>query len=297
MYRLHFIWIILLASCELFRPSQARIIENNYLDENGTVMIVAHRANLIDTLPENSLESIQACIDHGIDIIEIDLQLTKDDILIVMHDDRLDRMTNGKGVIRDKTWEEIQSLQLRSSSFGKITPYKVPSFEEVLNLCRGKIMINVDKAFWYLDKVTAMTDAMGISRQIILKSYDNKEKIDDQLGIFPRVYFMPIFQERNNENIDNTYDFLSPDNKDLPQSVELIFDSMEDSIASSSFMENLKTNGIRPMVNSLSDGLCGGHGDTKKAQENWQFLIDHGFSIIQTDKGLELKAYLDSCQL
>ncbi|MCB9196000.1 MAG: glycerophosphodiester phosphodiesterase family protein [Flavobacteriales bacterium] len=289
------ILILILGSCDLFKPSQARLIEKNYLNEKGSVMIVAHRANLIDSLPENSLEGVLACIEHKIDIIEIDLQITKDNVLIVMHDDKLDRMTNGKGYVKDKTWEEIQTLYLRRSNFGPVTTYKVPSFEQVLSVCKGKIMINVDKAFWYLDKVTAITDSMGMSRQIILKSYDPKEQVDRSLGEYPTAYFMPIFQERNDENIVNSKAFLSPENENLPQSAELIFDKMEDSIASDIFIESLISKGIRPMVNSLSDGLCGGHSDVKDPEKNWQFLINTGFSIIQTDKGLELRAYLDSC--
>lgn len=285
---------ILFYGCKITSNTAAVTIEDNFKNEYGDVMIMAHRANLIDSLPENSLEAVLACIEHKIDIVEIDLQVTKDGVLILMHDDRLDRMTNGKGKVQDKTWEEIQQLNLRKSSFGEVTTYKIPSFEDLLYAAKGKIMINVDKAFWYMHSVSAIADTVGVSNQIILKSYDSREEVEKSLKYGMSAYFMPIFLERGTGNLENIQAFIYPEDNKYPEAVELIFESMEDSIASQAFLKILKEKGIRPMVNSLSDGLCGGHGDTKNAKENWKFLMDHGFSIIQTDKGLELQQFLDS---
>lgn len=285
----------LISGCIVSRSNQRSILKiiNSFEDEYGKVMIVAHRANLIDTLPENSLEGVLACIEHGIDIVEIDLQKTKDNVLIVMHDDRLNRMTNGNGNVSDYTWEEISHLYLRIKSFGPKSEYKIPSFEQVLDVSKNKILINVDKAFWYLRDVYELAEQKGMSSQIILKSYDPKKDIEKQLSEYPHHYFMPILSEGGFNNIANAEAFLNTNNSPSPFAYELIFDEMTDSLASPYFISLLKENGARIWINTLSDGLCGGYSDNSNAEENWQYLIDQGFNIIQTDRGLILREFLD----
>ena len=118
-----------------------------YFDENGRVMSMGHRADL-QNYPENSLAGIQSCIDAGVDIIELDVRRTKDGKYVLMHDETVDRTTNGTGKVSELTLSEIQSLYLKEGSGGlnaALTGYHPPSFEEALALCSGKIMINLDK--------------------------------------------------------------------------------------------------------------------------------------------------------
>jgi len=64
------------------------------------VMVVAHRGDW-RKFPENSIPAIQSCIAMGVDMVEIDLAMTKDSVLILMHDKTLDRTTTGKGKVSD----------------------------------------------------------------------------------------------------------------------------------------------------------------------------------------------------
>lgn len=283
--------LFFLSSC-LTQKHPVKSIIKEFENENSKVMIVAHRANITDTLPENSMEGILKCIEFGIDIIEIDVQRTKDNVLIVMHDETLNRMTNGTGKIHEKNWSEIKDLKLRVKSFGKLTEYTIPTLEEVFTKSKGKIMINVDKGFWYLNEVSDLAMNLGVSKQIILKSYEPKSKIDEMLGFFPAVYFMPIILETEFNNVDNIPEYMIGHKNEIPKAFELIFDSMDDYIAQKEFMKSLKNAGIRVWVNSLSDRLCGGHGESENTEENWGFLIDNGVNIIQTDKPIELKNFL-----
>ncbi len=284
----------LVSACAVFKPKPVKSIIKNFEDENGSVMIVAHRANITDTLPENSLEGILQCIKNGIDIIEIDTQKTKDNVLVVMHDETLNRMTNGQGKVSDITLAELKKLNLRASNFGKITPYKVPTLEEVFSACKGQIMINVDKAFWWMDDVEKLAGQTGVTRQIIVKSYEDKPKVDERLGAFPFVYFMPIVSEGKFTNVEILSTYMNRKNSYLPESYELIFDKKDGSLFHPSMVKSIHDFGGRIWVNTISDGLCGGYSERKNATQNWETLIERGVNIIQTDSTLLLKEYLQN---
>lgn len=104
------------------------------------VMVVAHRADWRNA-PENSLQAIQNCIEMGIDMVEIDLKKTKDGHLILMHDKTINRTTTGKGKASDYTLEELRRYHLRNGA-GHKTRHVIPTFEEVMLLCKGKILVH-----------------------------------------------------------------------------------------------------------------------------------------------------------
>ena len=96
----------------------------------------------------------------GVDIVEVDLARTKDGHLILMHDSKLDRTTTGKGLVADHTLAEIKALQLRNGCHIK-TIYKVPTLEEALLFAKGRVMLNLDKAFDYFDQVYTLLEKTG----------------------------------------------------------------------------------------------------------------------------------------
>jgi hypothetical protein len=134
--------------------------KQNSFTAKGRMMCTAHRGGL-QFYPENSIESIISSIKMGCDIIEIDIQHTKDDVLILMHGD-LNECTDwaekkGKnGLPKSQkvagwTYEQLLELNLRfnygqySSETGEITPYKIPTLKEVMSVCRNRIFVNFDK--------------------------------------------------------------------------------------------------------------------------------------------------------
>jgi glycerophosphoryl diester phosphodiesterase len=80
--------------------------------KSNYVMIFAHRGNWRGA-PENSLQAYKQCIDGGIDGVEIDVHMTKDSAIVMMHDDTVDRTTTGTGLVSDYTLEEIKKLNLK----------------------------------------------------------------------------------------------------------------------------------------------------------------------------------------
>jgi glycerophosphoryl diester phosphodiesterase len=90
--------------------------------------IIAHRGGSTNA-PENTLAAFQNAITLGVDWLEFDVQMTKDGALVVIHDETVDRTTEGTGAVRDLSLEEIRSLDAGQGE-------KVPTFEEVVQLAK-----------------------------------------------------------------------------------------------------------------------------------------------------------------
>ncbi len=95
-----------------------------------TVQRIAHRGGLAYA-PENTLAAFQYAMDHGVDWLEFDVQMTKDGALVVIHDETVDRTTNGSGAVRDLTLAQIRSLDAGEGQ-------KVPTFLEVVQLAKSQ---------------------------------------------------------------------------------------------------------------------------------------------------------------
>ncbi|WP_439489970.1 glycerophosphodiester phosphodiesterase family protein [Algoriphagus sp.] len=106
-------------------------------------MVSAHRGGPYPGFPENAIETFANVLEYTPAIIELDVAMTKDGILVLMHDDKLDRTTTGKGLVSDATYAEIQELFLKDQE-GNVTEFKVPTLEEALVWSKGKALLTVD---------------------------------------------------------------------------------------------------------------------------------------------------------
>jgi glycerophosphoryl diester phosphodiesterase len=103
---------------------------------------VAHRG-ASGNYPENTLLAFQKALEIGVDEIELDLYLTKDGHLIIMHDSTVDRTTDGTGAISDLTLAEIKALDAGGVFGEQFRGERVPTWEEALELVQGKVGLNV----------------------------------------------------------------------------------------------------------------------------------------------------------
>jgi glycerophosphoryl diester phosphodiesterase len=106
-------------------------------------VVIAHRGEHLRH-HENTLEAIQGAIDAGADFTELDVRRSIDGKYLLMHDDTVDRMTDGHGRVADLTWAELSKLKVQSRPLTNVPPSRIPLFEEALKLARGKIHIYVD---------------------------------------------------------------------------------------------------------------------------------------------------------
>jgi glycerophosphoryl diester phosphodiesterase len=277
-------------------PTRAEKIRTQLLTcDESSVIVVAHRADWRN-YPENSLEAIQSSIEMGVDMLELDVQRTKDGVLILMHDQKLDRTTTGQGNIAETTWEEISKLNLKDHK-GEVTSYKVPKLEDALLLCKDRIMINLDKADRYFDEVFALLDKTGTGDLIVMKGGQPADQVREKFGKYlDRVIYMPIVTI-NDEASEQTINAFMEDMK--PVAFELCYSNAQSPVPAK-LKTSLKGRTLL-WYNTLWDWLCAGHHDDLAVEDldgTYGFMIDSlGARILQTDRPQLMLEYLRSRNL
>lgn len=112
--------------------------------KEGTTIVSGHRGTVEQGLAENSIAGMEAVLQHTPAFFEIDPRLTKDSVVVLMHDATLDRTTTGTGKVADYTWAELQEFRLKDRN-GNATPYTIPTLDEVIEWARGKTVLNLDQ--------------------------------------------------------------------------------------------------------------------------------------------------------
>lgn len=107
------------------------------------VIISGHRGGMLPFYPENSIEAMGKTLTILPSFFEIDPRLTKDNVMVLMHDATLDRTTTMKGKVSDYTYEELQAARLKDRH-GNITEFKIPTLLEALEWGKDKTIYNLD---------------------------------------------------------------------------------------------------------------------------------------------------------
>ena len=292
MKRFLLVTLLLSVVWSLSAQDKALAIRNNLLQEgNNSVLVVSHRADWRNA-PENSLQAIRNCIEMGVDMVEIDLKETKDGHLILMHDKKIDRTTTGKGLPQDYTLAELKKFRLKNGA-GHKTAHLIPTLEEVMNLCKGKILVNVDKGYDYFQEAYQILEKTGTTHQCIIKSDFPYEKVTSEHGdVLQKMTFMPVVNLDNPEAetiIDGYIRNLKP------TVFELVFS--KDSEETLRLIKKVRDIGAEVFVNAMWPELCGGHDDDKaveeqKYEQSWGWIVRQDIRLIQTDRPRELLEYL-----
>ena len=115
-----------------------------HYSENDPPLISGHRGGMVEGMPENSIEAMEYTLSHTPAFFEIDPRLSKDSVIVLVHDATLDRTTTGTGKVSDYTLEELKSLRLKDK-FGQVTDFRIPTLEETILWAKGKTILNLDK--------------------------------------------------------------------------------------------------------------------------------------------------------
>ncbi len=291
------LFLVLSCTCaNIFAQDRVSVIRQKLLNRDESSVIVASHRGDWRNFPENSLEAIDNAIKMGVDIVEIDLQRTKDGVLILMHDPKIDRTTTGKGTISELTYDSIAKTRLKNGCNIR-TIHKVPTLEEALVHAKGKIMLNLDKADRYFEQVYALMQKTGTTKQIIMKGTKPAEDVKRLYGSYlDDVIYMPIV------NLDktNAQEQINKFMKDMsPVAFELLF--VKDSNPLPTKLPKLMKGKALRWYNTLWDTMAGGHDDDMSLQDpnkGYGYLIDTlGARIIQTDRPQYLLDYLRSRNL
>ena len=258
------------------------------------VVVVSHRGDWRN-YPENSIPAIESVIQMGVDVMELDLKLTKDSILVLCHDVTLDRTTTGRGRVSDYTYEELLQFDLkRGHGIGK-PGVKIPTLRQALEVCKERIVVNVDQGYEYYDQVLALTEELGMTDQVLIKSGRPVSEVQRKLAEHPHnMMYMPVVTAAapDEMTVFNGYIAAQP-----PQlAYELCFGKLDDNtrIAARRALDS----GAKVWVNTIWGSLCGDHDDDRAFDSTDPDLIygpilDLGTSIIQTDRPEFLIRYLE----
>jgi glycerophosphoryl diester phosphodiesterase len=283
--------IVLLATSLAVCAQRSKTLVKELNDfKSKKVLVVSHRGDWRNA-PENSLQAFKNCIDMGVDMIEIDLHKTKDGQLVLMHDNTINRTTDGKGKVSDYTLAELKKFHLRNG-MGRVTFHQIPTLEEVLNLSKGKILINIDKGYDYFKDVYALLEKTGTTDQVVIKSgYDYAKVKADNGDVLNKVIYMPIvnLNKPDAEKMIDSYKALKP------VAIECCFSQVTPDVLR--LLKKVNENGSKIWINSLWASLNAGHDDDRAVElnepdETWGWILKQGAALIQTDRPQALINYL-----
>jgi glycerophosphoryl diester phosphodiesterase len=240
------------------------------LAQNRSIIAIAHRGEHLEH-PENTLPAIQAAIDLGFDYAELDVRTTADGKLILMHDPKVNRMTNGKGEVSKLTLEEIRKLDAGVKFGPQLAGTKVPTFQEGLEAVRGKMGIYVH-----------IKDA---APKQLIDLIDSEQMMDHVVFFCEDISYLKKLQA------------LRPDARVMPEAVNLTklkktidemhprFIAMEAADFHDDIVAAAKQSGAAIFVDRFDDA---------DAPQGWQNAIDRNADGIQTNRPAELIKFLRS---
>ncbi len=135
--------------------------------KNGNTYVIAHRGVHIG-IPENSMPAFQKAIDLGCDFIEIDTRMSKDGRIVSVHDSTIDKYVVGKtGRIKDFTLAELKQLDIGEKTGPNWKNTRIPTIEEILQLCRGQIGIYLDLKEPLVPELLEIINKYDMQRDIV----------------------------------------------------------------------------------------------------------------------------------
>ncbi len=285
-----------------------------YHDPNGRTMSCAHRAIVsLDTkLPENSLAAVRACIEAGVDILEIDVGRTKDGVYILCHDSSINRCTayTGSQTVSEMRYAEIRRYDLREYTGLEREIYRdetgktehIPTFSDVLSLAKDNCMINLDKfsELWeYRMELYALVQEAGCLPNVIFKGWHSVEQLQQWQAEIREAYgedaVMPLYSIMYSS--DDPADHLQLVRRyaeaGVANCLEATFSSFDSCMADGAHMAKVRMH-MRTFADVLTDSL-GGNGFCAGMHEDtlgWIGAERCGYNIIQTNNAADCAAYI-----
>lgn len=169
---------------------------NPWLRPRGkkSALVLGHRGAM-GLAPENTLSGMRTAVAFRAALLEIDVHLSRDGRLVVMHDETVDRTTNGRGFIRDLFSREIRKLDAGIRFAGKFKNEKVPFLEDILDFIKGKeVRLNIElkngPVFYpgIERKIAGLIGQYGYHDKVLVSSFDHQallkiKKIDPSVSI------------------------------------------------------------------------------------------------------------------
>ena len=261
------------------------------------VVVISHRGDWRN-YPENSIPAIESVIRMGVDMMELDVKMTKDSVLVLCHDKTINRTTNGKGKVSDMTYDSLMTFNLKRAHGVKTDSIKMPTLREALLCCKDRILVNVDHAYPYYKEIVELTEELGVTGQVLMKGKSSIDKVNEDMSKHENnLLYMPIIDinKPNGQALFAEY----VDRGVVPMAFEVCWKEngpeMEDCVA------KIRNMGSKLWVNTFWPSVCGGFGNDDDAAleaadpaDVYKQYLDMGATMIQTDRPELLLNYLRS---
>ncbi|GMN11308.1 hypothetical protein MTsPCn9_10850 [Croceitalea sp. MTPC9] len=271
------------------KPRTERILEKIKSNSNDA-FVIAHRGDWRNA-PENSIQAIENCIQMEVDIVEVDIAMTKDSVLVLMHDKTLDRTTKETGTINEKTYSEIKNLRL-TNAVGFFTEQKIPTLQEALKTAKGKILLDLDIKgdipFHLVDRILNDESAY---RNVITRSY---RPYDKALEYYSRSLKKLIYFPNISKNINDIESYIQDFEENInPMAYVPKFESDDSEILK--YFNTILNNDDKIWIHTITGSRSGGHDDERAVNDldgSYGWLLEKGVRIFQTDRPQLLIDYL-----
>lgn len=241
---------------------------------NRSPLISAHRGGSRPGFPENCIATFENTLQYTPAIFEIDPHITKDSMIVLMHDATLDRTTTGTGKVCDYTWDELKKLKLKDC-YGDVTPYGIPLLEDVLKWGKGKtifVLDDKDVPHRMVAELVKKFDAFAGILMTVRNADIAREfyKLDERFLFEAYVFDMEDIEQFEAAGIPWTHVMAYIGSKDIP--------------ANTAIYEELNNRGVKGMVSgapSLDKEFLNGTPNV------YQNIFNHGADIIESDLPIE----------
>ena len=250
------------------------------------VWLCAHRGNtqkgMKEGIPENSLPAIEHSVKAGGEMIELDARPTSDGVVVLMHDNTIDRTTNGSGAVGDFTYQHLQQFYLKDAS-GNITGERIPTLEEAMKKGIGKVYYNLDivNKNVAVNTIVALLKKLDLEGSTLLYVSNNRNYAFDLKAANSSL----LLHQMAKATDDITY--FSSSYTDNVQMMQL---------STSDAMGGTMVNEIKDKGWLLFSNIVGAN-DTNMLSENYSGLvgmINKRINIVQTDYAEVAAKYLKS---
>ncbi|EGV44042.1 glycerophosphodiester phosphodiesterase family protein [Bizionia argentinensis JUB59] len=251
------------------------LIEVFKYQPDHTPWISVHRGGVgLLNYPENCLETIKYVNDSIAAVFEIDIAKTKDGVLVLLHDNTLERTTTGTGKLTQYTYDELLAFNMKDD-FGNVTNFKIPKFSDVLSWSKANqaiLTVDIKRSVDVADVIQEIRDAQAEDIALII-TYD-MEQANKAYNLAPDLLLS--VSARNQEELD----WLLESN--IPTQNMLAFTGTR--LSDKSLYTNLHENGIKTMLGTLGnlDKQAEAKGDGLYMK--WRKL---GIDIFATDRPFE----------
>src|SRR5579872_2929439 len=169
----------LILLCFLLMPAAA---------QTRRVVAIAHRGEHLHH-PENTIPAFEEAIRLGADYFELDVQTTADGKLVLSHDGTVDRCTDGHGRVADMTFAQVEALDAGVKTGPEFAGTRVPTFDQALDLARGKIGIYVDVKNASARDLVSHIETHGMTENVVI--YCHLKLAQEIQALNPRLKVMP----------------------------------------------------------------------------------------------------------